>query len=163
MTMDRDAASVPPNRDALHPTLRLVHDYWRRMHPAAGLPGRQHLDPADIAAALPHVWLMEVHRDPLRLKYRLVGTAITEIAGRELTGQWLDEVHPGVTIFSDAVARLVHNAEPMWQRGKPTVMLAHKELIQVERLLLPLAADGRTVDMILACSAFYDSAGRSVT
>lgn len=35
------------------PKIRAAYDYWRRIHPAQGLPGRQHFDPANIPRLLP--------------------------------------------------------------------------------------------------------------
>src|SRR5277367_4446374 len=66
------ATSLPADAD---PRLRRLHDYWRSAHPTGGgLPGRQHLDPCDIAPLLRWIWMMDVHRDPLRFRYRLLGT-----------------------------------------------------------------------------------------
>src|SRR5215813_216703 len=88
-----DGTSI--EQQALHPKIARVLAYWRAIHPAAGvLPGRQHFDPMAIPDVLPGIWLLDVEREPLRLRYRLAGTRIVESIGREVTGLWFDEVHP---------------------------------------------------------------------
>lgn len=146
-----------------HPRLRRFHDYWLSLHPqGGGLPGRQHLEPTQIPDCLPTLWLLEVHREPLRFRYRLVGTRIVELSGRELTGLWLDEAHPGAVALSDTLVTVAERAIPDWRRGKPRLFLAHKDFIEIERLMLPLAKDGRTVDMIVACTVPYRPDGSSL-
>lgn len=99
--------AAPPVQPALHPISETIISwhkrtrdlfcYWTSVHPAKGLPGRQHIDPLDIPDLLPGLWLLDVQHDPFRLRYRLVGTAIVQAYGRETTGQWLDESHPQLT------------------------------------------------------------------
>jgi len=154
--------AAPLDTTPWHPKLRGVYDYWRRIHPAAGLPGRQHVEPADLTGALPNLWLLDVQRQPFRLRYRLVGTRITELAGRELTGQWLDEAHPHSLaepgFFANFLAAVEHH-QPTWRKGKPTLYLHDKDFTTIERLLLPLARDGANVDIIMACTVFHTSDG----
>jgi PAS domain len=147
---------------AWHPRLQRLHDYWKRVHPASGLPGRQHVDPLAIPDLLPNLWLLDVERDPFRLRYRLVGTRITELSGRELTGLFLDEAHPHATEIPDFFRRfraVVETGQPSWRRGVPTLYLHHKDFTTIERAALPLARDGVSVDMILAMTVFYQPDG----
>ena len=41
---------------------------------------------------LPYLTLAEIHRDPLRLRFRLVGTEIVQLRGGEFTWRWLEEL-----------------------------------------------------------------------
>jgi len=147
-----------PDTAPWHPKLRGVYEYWRSIHPAAGLPGRQHVEPGDLTRVLPSLWLLDVQREPFRLRYRLVGTRITELVGRELTGQWLDEAHPHSLeepgFFVNFLA-VVERHQPSWRKSKPTLYLHDRDFTTIERLLLPLARDGATVDMIMACTVFH--------
>jgi hypothetical protein len=78
-----------------HPTIRTLYDYWISIHPPTELPGRQHIDPTAIPRLLRHLFLLDVSCDPLRFKCRLAGTEFSRLIGRDLTGRYIDEVHPG--------------------------------------------------------------------
>ncbi|MBV8538853.1 MAG: PAS domain-containing protein [Alphaproteobacteria bacterium] len=141
-----------------HPKLRQLHDYWQRIHPAPGkLPGRQHFDPLEIHTLLPNIWLIDVIRPEMRFRYRLVGTQITEALG-DTTGRWLDDVHPdfhpGSPTYENYLS-LANGGEPSWRRGKPVLMAYSESCVEIERLLLPLASDGLTVDVIVALTVMF--------
>lgn len=142
-------------RDA-HPKVREIHRYWQSIAPAPGvLPGRRHLDPTDLPSLLPNVWLVDVVREPVRYRFRLLGTVVEKFAGRPLTGRWLDgtldpSTRDEVLANLDAV---VDSRQPSWRRG-PSLIVPEKKVMTLERLYLPLAADGRTVDMVLALTIF---------
>jgi len=85
---------IPDDRSGWHPAARAFYEYWLAITPPGRLPGRQHIKPEDIAPLLSRVWLADVYRDPLRLRFRLTGTAAVQSFGREVTGHWLDEVQP---------------------------------------------------------------------
>ena len=148
---------------AWHPKIRQLHDYWRHIHPAPGrLPGRQHFDPLQVHALLPSLWLLDVVRTPLRFRYRLVGTRITDALGRDTTGLWLDDVHidfhPGSPTYRHYLSVAEHG-QPSWRRGRPVFMAYSERCTEIERLLLPLARDGTTVDIIVALTILFGSDG----
>ena len=149
-----------------HPALQEIYRYWRAIHPGDALPGRQHLDPVDLRRFLPRLWLLDVQQEPFRLRYRLVGTRICEMAGRELTGQWLDEAHPAAApdpgIF-DRFRQVVATGTPSRRRGKPMLFLRHKaDFTEIENAVFPFASDGKTVDMLLAYTIFYGVDGKEL-
>ena len=145
----------------LHPRVRAVVGYWASMNAGGGLPGRQHLDPLGIPRLLPNVWLIDVERSPaLRFRYRLTGTRIARAFSDDPTGRYLDEVQAGFCSngMERNLAEVVDVGLPSWRMGNP----AFRELdhfAHIERVYLPLAADGETVDMILAFSIFLDRFG----
>ena len=145
-----DAPAAPPG---YHPDIGDLLAYWRHIHPATGLPGRRHFDPSDVTALLPHIWLMDVFREPWRFRIRLVGTAIVAFSGRDTTGRWCDDAFPGFE-NSDAYGPILACARD----GVPTVRTARLLVQAVHRLSqrvhLPLAADGRTVDVILTLTRY---------
>lgn len=150
----------PPNADE---RVRQLCQYWRECHPPqGGLPGRQHIDPITMPkGALPFVWLADVHRSPLRFRYRLLGTEQVRVLGRDLTGQWIDEAHPGF-LGSAASAQFIAAAErgeTGYRRGH-TLIILPKDYRSMERVVLPLARDGKTVDMLLAISVFHKNESR---
>ncbi len=148
--------------ETAHDLIRAAHEYWRRIHPGDRLPGRQHLDPLNIPHLLPHVWLVDVLRDPVAFRYRLVGTAVDRGMGQTLTGKHLETVVPG--FFDDPrlcgpYLELAERARPSYRKGAPFFRHA-QQYRELERLLLPLARDGQAVDMLFCITLFYDPDGR---
>jgi hypothetical protein len=135
-----------------------LHRYWRGIQPAAGLiPARRHLDPAAIPRLLPALRLYDVHRDPWRFRYRLVGTELVRVLGRDLTGGWYHENVPNAET-TRSYADLVFVAEGKgfcYRRGFPLELMPHKDHITAERILLPLADDGRAVNMVLGFTVHH--------
>jgi hypothetical protein len=144
----------PPDADA---RVRQLCAYWRRIHTQdGGLPGRQHLDPTDIPRLLPFIWLADVQRTPLRFRYRLFGTEHVRVLGRDFTGFWIDEAHPnflGAAAYGQFAAA-AEQATPGYRRGH-TLIILPKDYLSMERLILPLARDGKQVDMLLAISVYH--------
>jgi PAS domain len=153
------------DRSAWHPLLAKFFDYWLSIRPAGELlPGRQHFDPIDIPDVMPRIWLLDVVRSGarLRFRYRLVGTKEVETLQQEVTGLWLDDVHPRLKENPGLLERFHHmvaNGEPTYRKGR--VNFSHKREHEcVENCMVPLAADGRMVDIVAACSILYRSDGR---
>lgn len=141
-----------------HPRSARLYRYWRSLHPLPGvLPGRQHFDPVAVPELLPGIWLLNVARDPFRLRYRLCGTGVVGAIGREVTGLWLEEAHPDGVAAAECIARcrrLVRDRAPSWCKEPPRLW-THRDFEMVETLLLPLARDGRTIDMLCAHGVAY--------
>lgn len=129
-----------------------LYAYWRSIRPAADLlPGRRHFSPTDIPRLLSWIWLVDVERAPLRFKYRLVGTVHVEAAHSDPTGSWYDEVHPRFvtsTAYPQFAAAAEH-AQLAFYHGPPVYVIDAKYKT-IERLILPMAQNGRDVDMLLA-------------
>jgi len=129
------------------PMLRQIFAYWQSKAAGRGaLPGRADIDPVDLAGALPFVSLIEVRRTPGgtgRLRYRVMGSLHVEIMGRDATGELIDL---GST-ENDAAAAAIASGRPVHAERKFSP--ANGVALTFEALVCPLAADGRTVDMLL--------------
>src|SRR5512135_2054733 len=113
---------IPQDRADWHPLVRRLYDYWQSIKPPGRLPGRQDLVPEDIAPLWSRAWMLDVFRAPLRYRYRLCGTETVRSLGREVTGEWLDEVHPALIANPQSRERFRFMAEtgcPTWRRGPP--------------------------------------------
>jgi hypothetical protein len=158
---DAAAPAAAADRAHWHPKVARLHDYWRSIHPGGALPGRQHFDPLAVHDLLPNIWLLDVQREPFRLRYRLAGTKIIERLGREVTGQWLDEAHPHLASDPAYFGRyrgVVRERAASWRRGPPNFR-QDEHVAELENLILPLAADGAEVDMLLILTVRYALAG----
>jgi len=150
---DSVAALIVPGADLPPCDKRIseLYRYWRSIRPTVErLPGRQHFQPTDIPRLLKWIWLVDVQHAPLRFKYRLVGTAHVDAADSNPTGRWYDEVHPRFhqsTAYPQFVAA-VERTQVAFYRGPP-VYVIEQQYKTIERLILPMAQDGGTVDMLL--------------
>jgi hypothetical protein len=149
------ATEPPPTADA---RVRQLYRYWLERHPpGGGLPGRQHVDPTTLPPSLlPLLWLADVQQAPVRFRYRLLGTEQVRMLGRDYTGFWIDEAHPHF-LGSAAAAQyltVADRGEPGYRSGSAFIVLP-RDCRSMERLILPLARDGKTVDMLLAISVYH--------
>jgi hypothetical protein len=140
-----------------HKQLQDLHAYWLRKKGERRAPTRAAIDPSEIVALLPYVGLVDVLRDPLRFRFRLVGTAIAAGYGRDITGCYLDEVdldrHEQEIIAE--YAQVVETWEPTCAQWEYT---RHDgRYVSYERLVLPLSGDGTTVDMLFGGCVFDHS------
>lgn len=84
---------------------------WFEARSNGKVPGKDFLDPLRLRFLLGSLSLLEVQADPLRFRYRLVGTDIVQRLGHELTGHWLDEhPDPAWRPFLLKGATMVHHA-----------------------------------------------------
>jgi hypothetical protein len=152
---------IPDDRGAWHPLVRQFYDYWLSIAPPGQLPGRRHVEPEKMIPWLSRLWLLDVFREPLRFRCRLVGSEMVRSIGREVTGAWLDEVHPESATnpaSRDRFRFIVETGRPTWRRGAPH-WRRPPDFPLVESCIVPLAGDGRTVDKILALSVVFQTGG----
>lgn len=102
--------------------------------------------------------MVEFERQPLRFRYRLVGTEHVAALGRDATGEWLDHAHPHFTVSSayQQFVAAAERAEPGYYRGEPVYYL-RRDWMTIERLILPLARNGRDADLLLGLTVFNRS------
>jgi hypothetical protein len=153
-----DVIYDPPPQAIQHPGLNRLLGYWNARCAGRSLPGRGDIDPLDIPALLPNLMLIDVAAEPLRMTYRLVGTALVGRMGRDTTGLSVQDGYLG----SDWEKILPDYLYVIGQ-GRPCLRFnevedARGRPLAYQRLLLPLARDGRQVDMILAAAFWVEGA-----
>jgi hypothetical protein len=147
--------------------VRALYEHWLTLHPATSrFPGRQHFDPLKVAGLMPWVWMVDVvHKDAHpRFRYRLLGTKHVQALGRDYTGWWMDEAHPAFSspsIFAHYLS--VASGEVSWRRGQPGFQTQRDFVFEMERVMLPMARDGVTVDLILAITVYFRADGKELT
>jgi len=125
-----------------------LYRYWNDRRGELRFPPRASIDPVDFPYALGRVSLIEVQRNPLRFRYRLVGTLLTQHLGYEMTGKYVDDIpEPAMREFTlSFYERALKRQEPLHEAG---TALIERYSWQHEVLVLPLASDGETIDMLL--------------
>jgi hypothetical protein len=134
--------------------LRRLYEYWLAKKGKRRFPARGDIDPLDFGYVLGHIMLLDVVRDPLRFRVRVHGTAMTERAGYELTGRFLDDLP--ITEYRHYVRErcegLVRDGEPLLVRHNRTL---DDRTRRYEAIWLPFSDDGQHVTMLL-CAMIYD-------
>jgi hypothetical protein len=118
------------------------------------MPGPDDLDPAEIPLLLPNVFLIDVLRDPLDFRDRLIGTAVEQYMKRPMTGLHLRELphqQPGSIIWS-TLESVVLDPRPVSSRAP--YKGPHKDDKVSEDMIMPLSDDGETVNMLFATAAY---------
>ena len=145
------AADAQNSDEITHPTLVAIYRYWDSKRRGRAMPQRPDIDPTEIARLLPHIFMVDVERDPLRFRYRLIGTAICEFLGRDFTGRIVDATNyrpEQAAELQKIYGAVVETARPVACKGT-IFYVPGREWLLTEAILLPLGKDGINVDIIL--------------
>lgn len=155
--IDTAAPLTPPPQgpipeSELDPRLKALLEYWRGKCSPGRLPARADIDPLELKSLLGNINLIEAVPQPdgtRRFRYRLFGTEFVFYHGGDLTGQWVDQI--GNAVYRQ---QLVGLYEHVIATGA-TPMLSYDYILDSRRhrfqaVILPLASDGREIDMILS-------------
>lgn len=135
--------------------------YWASLRRGAGLPARVDLQPSNMKRLLPTVSLIDVVKEPRDYRLRLAGTGLYGVYGREITGKTLSDVYntAAAEYWRRELDKVVDERRPgvgvhslAW-RGAP-----HMSILW---LRLPLASNGKDVDMILGYDAVVGAQAES--
>lgn len=129
-----------------------LYDYWTRRRGSRPVPLRSEIEPADLAAVLPDLFILEAGgAGPPR--FRLAGTRICAQFGRELKASRFD-----MLFAADERDRVLRLCGTVLAHRTPTILSASalsgaREATLVEIVLLPLATAGRLADRIIGAFA----------
>lgn len=126
--------------------IRKLADYWAKLRGDLPFPLRQTIEPADIKPLLPHIVLVEVHLNPLRIRYRLAGTKFVEAFGTETSGRWLHEVYDDQYELNQTLGnfqRLLDSRAPVYGRTENTFLPIGNS--QFAWAIFPFSDDGQTI------------------
>jgi hypothetical protein len=123
---------------------RVLAEWWQSARGVRRAPSRSDFNPTDFPALMPELILWDVGA---QFVCRLAGTMVCGVAGRELRGLTVDEMHHGNSrvrqefeaVAQDCLASFI-------ERNMSWVAKAWR---QYRRLLLPLSSDGQRVDMLI--------------
>lgn len=132
--------------------------YWASLRQAGRLPGRADIRPEDLKRLLPTVSLIDVLPGG-DYRLRLAGTGLYSVYGREITGRRLEDVYN-----SQAAEYWRRELDQVVREGRPGVGVhsmawrgaSHLSILW---LRLPLASNGKDVDMILGYDAVVGAQG----
>lgn len=152
---DIKGATRVPLDDVTDGRILAVLSYWRDQRRDAEMPRRADIEPTALRGHLDRISLIDVSQDPLRYRFRLVGTGVVRVVGHDNTGQWVDEIEPK----AQRDILIAHYGEAVAERA-PVVHEVRSEAAdgtyRYIRICCPLSADGNTVNMLLLASFGLD-------
>jgi len=149
---------------------RRLYDIWNRWRGGRRMPARRDVLPEELRDLLPYIALMQATPNPLDCRYIISGDAVDRASDRGVKGMTIREVlamgshgvagRNGATgnrsiveEISAMYGAVITDGEPSFSRG--SMEYRDRGFITFDRVLLPLAVDGRTVDHLL-CGFFYN-------
>jgi hypothetical protein len=147
-SLDPFVLNDPDTADFTDRRLAQLLAYWRGLAGEGDLPPAPAIDPAALVFILG--WLMII--DPLEggadFKYRLYGSSIAEVTGRDLTGCKVSDSFPAFAAFTSEVYRnAMRDRRPVLTRHSPPKQIA---VTRWERLILPFAgSDGAVIRFLV--------------
>ena len=146
-------------------TSRLIAElerHWDSLRGDRPMPRRDEIDPVDLSRWLPYISIMELHYDPFRVRYRVVGTEVARISGEDFSNRWLDETGwPPQSIELNRLlyVKVADSCAPLY--GLSTIPFGGREDCVFEWMLLPLSHDGRIVSHCLSLDDMTSISPRS--
>lgn len=128
--------------------LRAVQTYWQERRGVHEMPGRADIRPEDLSRSLGWINLIDVRSQLPAFRFRLVGTAVVQAYGRDVTGRSVRDLSP------PDYADLIHTAFAEAVRLRRPVLHELRfsdgwKTHAMQRLTLPLSTDGGSVDMLM--------------
>jgi len=135
----------------LREEFKAIEERWRSCCRNGHLPTRADFAPETLTPWMGHIQIVALVRegDTNRYRVRLVGTRIVYYEGRDNTGQFLDDVIPADRRdeILEPYRRCLETKSPIYSAFYSCSEAAISS--QLERLILPLATDGESVDQFL--------------
>jgi hypothetical protein len=123
-----------------------LYRHWDEWRQGRAFPSKNDIDPAAIVSCLPFLTIAEIHQDPLRIRYRLVGTEIVRLRGSDPTWKWMHELgwdQETVAEFLTQYDAMVRRRQPIF--GVDDILWIDGRTRLYEWALLPLSEDGVTI------------------
>ena len=128
----------------LSPRVAAFHAHWHQLCAGRPMPRRADFDPAAVRALLPYVMLVDIIAG--RARYRLVGTAVVEIAKLDFTGQFADQMDFQETEDFDYAGCYRQVVESRCSGLGHSAMLAGDVQARwIEFVICPLSDDGNSI------------------
>ena len=123
--------------------------YWNRIRGDRKAPFRKEVEPSDIRNILPHAFILQ-NNDIDEISFRLAGTKLCAMFGRELRGDWFGSV------FQASDAKLISRLVESCRRDELVVSLSligstpQNPKMPFDMVLLPLARESG-FGLVLGC------------
>jgi hypothetical protein len=148
------AAPVGALSDIADSKLRRLFQYWTGKCAGRFAPSRRDIDPVEIPELLGLVNLFEVRENPRDFRVRLNGTAVAEMIGRDVTGEFCSAVMHGEDAVrcKEALEMCVDRRAPVL--AETSLAFCGKPYMCQTIVILPLSSDGERIDMIITAHSY---------
>ena len=99
--------------------------------------------------------MVDVFHNPIRFKFRLIGTQNVDAIGWDVTGKWIDEAYPEFGPTKPGYAdylNVVSELQPSYRKGAAQYHVPNYR--NIERIMLPMVDENRTCRIILAMTIY---------
>jgi hypothetical protein len=141
-------ARAPVLPSDAHSNIQALYAYWDRKRAGRSMPARADIQPVEIAPLMPQAYIVDASDDG-KLSYRLFGTSLVALFGREMTGRPMAEGLPAQAA-EEARARyrtVIRDRQPLYHQAQ--LHEPRNNYTEVERLILPLSPNDIRVDMMI--------------
>jgi hypothetical protein len=141
--------------DITSPDVLAFHQYWLSIRGDKSMPSKASFDATAIRHLLPYITLEELHNDPLRVFYRVVGSEQARFSAGDYTGKWLHDLD----WLPDLKQQLLEQYGEIQRRKEPMFGLSqftwHDRLEKAfEWGLFPFSDDGIAVSHVVTVEDF---------
>jgi len=128
---------------------RELFDYWRACAKGRAMPRRADINPAAMAALLPGISILDAGARPDQITYRLAGTRLRDIFGREVTGKSVFDLEFGEkrNYWIAVYRKVIEERVPM--QGAVKGPVADKDHVVLFWMRLPLSDNDNCVNKVL--------------
>jgi len=133
--------------------LLLAATYWSLIRGDRAYPLRSDLDPGAMPPGiLPWICLIEISEN--RYRYRLVGTGLREYVGRDVTGDFVENLSSNQE-YNDYLRGILEEIRDTGDCVYSQVgTQAGNETRKTNRLVAPMSKNGDAIDMFFCCQTF---------
>lgn len=137
------------------PRLRRLYQHWHGLRAGRPLPSPTQFDILAVPQLMGHVHVLEVHGDPPRFRFRLFGTRVAEVGGRDLTGKWVDDIEPPswAAAVQAAFRAPLARRMPCYSRSDEAYDLG---TVEMHRLACPFSSNGEEIDRLIVAVEAID-------
>jgi hypothetical protein len=132
------------------PMLRQLYQDWDVRRRGREMPARADFDPLDLKYCIGKLSLVDVARDPLRFHFRIHASNVAQGMGFDLTGKSLDAMPDAEyrRLVTDHYVEVLETRLPVAKYRNR--LMTDRHIWHCEVLVLPLSADGKTIDMLMS-------------
>jgi hypothetical protein len=149
--------------DITSPDVLAFNQYWMSIRGGKPMPLKAAFDATAIRNLLPYITLEELHNDPLRVYYRVVGSEQAQFSAGDYTGKWLHDLN----WLPDLKQRLLDQYAEIQQLKTPMFGLSqftwHDQLDKsFEWGLFPFSDNGMDVSHVVTIEDFRHTTRKEV-
>jgi len=126
--------------------LREIYQYWLKIKGPRHMPARADIKPKEIVSLLPHLSMIDVEHDPVRFRFRLVGTETVRAMGMDVTGMYTD-MNPATEKLNKRYKWMLKNKQPYLYKSK--LSWTERDFLDYYALAMPLSDNGEDINIIL--------------